>query len=106
MKNPSIETLGIPVKAVTHVVLKVGLSRDHKPQIYSAMAQNAANFILLVVDPETGAFRQIMPEGENHNYPNAPLMSRTGRLYIGAAYSGHLFYFDPKRRPGRRRPDP
>ncbi len=95
VKSPSIETLGIPVKAVTHVVVKVGLSRDGKPQVYSAMAQNAANFILLVIDPETGAFRQILPEGENHNYPNAPILSRSGRLYIGAAYSGHLFYFDP-----------
>lgn len=94
VKNPTVETLGIPVKAVTHVVLKVGLNRDHKPQVYSAMAQNAANFILLVIDPETGSFRQIVPEGEKHNYPNAPIMSRTGRLYIGAAYSGHLFYFD------------
>jgi len=62
VKNPSIETLGIPVKAVTHVVVKVGLNRDGKPQVYSAMAQNAANFILLVVDPEPGAFRQIVPE--------------------------------------------
>ncbi|OGD21670.1 MAG: hypothetical protein A2W03_17185 [Candidatus Aminicenantes bacterium RBG_16_63_16] len=96
-KNPRIETLGIPVKAVTHVVLKVGLNRDGKPRIYSAMAQNAANFILLVIDPETGAFRQIVPEGEKHNYPNAPIMSRSGRLYIGAAYSGHLFYFDPEK---------
>ena len=97
VKNPSVETIGIPVKAVTHVVLKVGLNRDQKPQVYSAMAQNAANFILLVIDPETGAYRQIVPEGEKHNYPNAPIMSRTGRLYIGAAYSGHLFYFDPEK---------
>ena len=97
MKSPKVETLGIPVKAVTHVVLKVGLNREGKPQVYSAMAQNAANFILLVIDPETGAFRQIFPEGEKHNYPNAPIMSRSGRLYIGAAYSGHLFYFDPEK---------
>lgn len=97
VKNPSVQTLGIPVKAVTHVVLKVGLNREKKPQIYSAMAQNAANFILLVIDPETGTFRQIVPEGEKHNYPNAPIMSRSGRLYIGAAYSGHLFYFDPEK---------
>ena len=97
IKNPASETLGIPVKAVTHVVLKVGLNRDKKPQVYSAMAQNAANFILLVIDPETGAFRQIVPEGQNHNYPNAPIMSRSGRLYIGAAYSGHLFCFDPEK---------
>jgi streptogramin lyase len=97
VKNPTVEMLGIPVKAVTHVVLKVGLNRDGKPRIYSAMAQNAANFILLVIDPESGAFRQIVPEGEKHNYPNAPIMGRTGRLYIGAAYSGHLFYFDPEK---------
>jgi streptogramin lyase len=97
VKNVSVETIGIPVKAVTHVAVKVGLNRDKKPQVYSAMAQNAANFILLVIDPETGAFRQIVPEGEKHNYPNAPIMSRDGRLYIGAAYSGHLIYFDPEK---------
>jgi len=96
-KNVKAETIGIPVKAVTHVAVKVGLNRDKKPQIYSAMAQNAANFILLVINPETGAFRQIVPEGEKHNYPNAPIMSRSGRFYIGAAYSGHLFYFDPEK---------
>jgi hypothetical protein len=97
VKSASVETIGIPVKAVTHVALRVGLSRDKKPQIYSAMAQNAANFILLVIDPETGAFRQLVPEGKDNNYPNKPLMSRTGRLYIGAAYSGHLFYFDTEK---------
>jgi streptogramin lyase len=97
VKSATVETIGIPVKAVTHVALRVGLNRDRKPQIYSAMAQNAANFILLVIDPETGAFRQIVPEGKDNNYPNKPLMSRTGRLYIGAAYSGHLFYFDPEK---------
>lgn len=97
MKNVRVETIGIPVKAVTHVVLKVGLNREGKPQVYSAMAQNVDNFILLVINPETGAFRQIVPEGKDHNYPNAPIMSRSGRLYIGAAYSGHLFYFDPEK---------
>jgi streptogramin lyase len=97
VKNVRVETIGIPVKAVTHVVLKVGLNRVGKPQVYSAMAQNADNFILLIINPETGAFRQIVPEGKDHNYPNAPIMSRSGRLYIGAAYSGHLFYFDPEK---------
>lgn len=97
VKEFRTETVGIPVKAVTHVVLKVGPDREGKPQIYAAMAQQADNFILLVIDPETGAFRQFVPKGEKHNYPNAPIMSRSGRLYIGAAYSGHLFYYDPEK---------
>jgi streptogramin lyase len=94
-KNPQIESIGIPVKAVTHVVVKVGSSRKGKAQIYAAMAQQADNFILLAIDPETGRFRRFIPGGAESNYPNAPMMSKTGRLYIGAAYSGHLFYFDP-----------
>lgn len=94
-KDPQIQSIGVPVKAVTHVVLKVGPGREGKGQIYAVMAQQADNFILLVIDPETGRFRQFIPGGMESNYPNAPFMSKTGRLYIGAAYSGHLFCFDP-----------
>jgi len=59
------------------------------------MGQQADNFFVLQIDPETGSFRQFVSEVPSSNYPTAALMSRTGRLYIGAAYAGHLLCFDP-----------
>jgi len=95
LQDFQIKTLGIPVKAVTHVILKIGPDRQGNPQIYAAMAQQADNFIFLVINPKTGEFRQFVPKIAGSNYPNTPFMSKTGRIYIGAANSGHLFCFDP-----------
>jgi len=44
---------------------------------------------------ETGSFRQFVSDVPGSNYPTAALMSRTGKLYVGAAYAGHLLCFDP-----------
>jgi len=61
------------------------------------MGQNADNLFVLQIDPETGAFRQFASTVPNSDFPTATLMSRTGRLYVGAAYAGHLLCFDPAR---------
>jgi streptogramin lyase len=59
------------------------------------MGQQADNLFVLQIDPETGAVRQFVSDVPDANFPTATLMSRTGRLYIGAAYAGHLLSFDP-----------
>ena len=59
------------------------------------MGQQADNLFVLQIELETGTCRQFVSEVPKSNYPTATLMSRTGQLYIGAAYAGHLLRFDP-----------
>ncbi|MDA0711656.1 MAG: hypothetical protein O3B73_15770, partial [bacterium] len=62
---------------------------------YATMGQQGDNLFVLQIDAETGAWRQFMSEVPGSNYPTATLMSRSGRLYVGSAYAGHLLCFDP-----------
>lgn len=89
--------LGIPVRSVNWVRLYAGGNREAVPCLYATMGQQADNLFVLQIDPETGASRQFVSEVPGSNYPTATLMSRTGRLYVGAAYSGHLLCFDPEK---------
>lgn len=95
VENPAVETIGIPVRSVNWVRLHEGKTRDGKPEIYSTMGQNAESLFMLRIDPSTGAFKQYSTDVPNANYPTATMMSRDGRLYIGAAYAGHLLRYDP-----------
>ena len=94
MSHP-IRELGIPVRSVNWVHLHAGRTREGTPCIYAAMGQQADNLFVLQIDPETGAFRQFLSEVPKSNYPTTTLMSRTGKLYVGSAYAGHLHRFDP-----------
>ncbi|MBM3239584.1 hypothetical protein FJZ31_25130, partial [Candidatus Poribacteria bacterium] len=92
-----IRDIGIPVQSVNWVRLHPGRNLDGAPCIYATMGQQADNLFVLQINPETGAFRQFISEVPKSNYPTATLMSRTGRLYVGAAYAGHLLCFDPEK---------
>ena len=92
---PSIRDLGVPVRSVNWVRLHAGRDQQGRPCLYATMGQQADNFFVLQIDPETGKCRQFVAGAAGSNYPTATLMSRTGRLYVGAAYAGHLFRFDP-----------
>jgi outer membrane protein assembly factor BamB len=61
------------------------------------MGQDGGNFFVLSVDPDDGAFTQFAASGERSNNPTAQFASPSGRLYVGAAYSGRLYCFDPDR---------
>ena len=87
--------LGVPVRSVNKVRLFPGRDRRGAPCIYAVMGQQAEDLFVLQIDPETGSFRQFVSDVPGSNYPTAALMSRTGKLYIGAAYAGHLLCFDP-----------
>ena len=91
-----IRDIGIPVRAVTKVRLHAGFNQAGQPCLYAVMGQQADNFFVLQIDPETGKFRQFMSGVKKSNYPITTLMSSTGKLYIGAAYAGHLLCFDPE----------
>ncbi|RKY63205.1 MAG: hypothetical protein DRP99_04515 [Candidatus Latescibacterota bacterium] len=87
--------LGVPVRSVNKVRLFPGRDRRGAPCIYAVMGQQAEDLFVLQIDPETGSLRQFVSDVPGSNYPTAALMSRTGKLYIGAAYAGHLLCFDP-----------
>ena len=93
---PRIRDIGIPVRGVNWVRLHPGRNGEGRPRVYVTMGQQADNLFVLQVDPETGAFQQFVSEVSRSNYPTATLMSRSGRLYIGSAYAGHLLCFDPR----------
>jgi hypothetical protein len=92
-----IREIGIPVRSVSWVRLHVGRDHDGAPRLYATMGQESNNLFILQIDPETGACRQFAASAAGSHHPTASLMSRTGRFYVGAAYSGHLFCFDPER---------
>ena len=92
-----IRDIGIPVQSVNWVRLHPGKNREGIPCIYATMGQHADNLFVLQINPETGAFRQFVSEAPKSNYPTATFMSRTGRLYVGAAYAGQLLCFDPEK---------
>lgn len=91
-----IHEIGIPVRSVNRAHLYAGRNRAGRPCLYATMSQQAENFFVLQIDPETGAFRQLTVQVPESNYTTAALMSRTGTLYIGAAHSGQLYCFDPE----------
>lgn len=92
-----IRAIGIPVRSVSWVRLHAGRDRDGAPRLYATMGQESANLFILQIDPETGACRQFAASAPGSHHPTASLMSRTGRFYVGAASSGHLYCFDPER---------
>jgi hypothetical protein len=95
IKNPEARTIGVPVKSVNWVKTHFGLNANKEPRIYVTMGQQGDNFFVAEVDPQTGAVRQFLGTVKNSNYPTATLMSRSGMLYVGASYAGHLYRFDP-----------
>ncbi len=95
VQKVQVREVGIPVRSVNRASLYAGRNKKGMPCLYATMSQQAENFFVLQIDPDTGAFRQFTAEVPESNYTTAVLMSRTGRLYIGAAHSGHLHCFDP-----------
>ena len=96
MNESPIREIGIPVKSVNWVQLHSGYDQSERPCLYATMGQQAENLFVLQIDPITGNLQQFLSKVPNSNYPTATYMSREGKLYIGAAYVGHLLCFDPK----------
>ena len=95
--QPQLDDVGIPVRSVNRAQLYAGRNRDGTSCLYATMSQQADNFFVLRIDPETGAFQQFTAAVPESNYTTAVFMSpRSGRLYIGAAHSGQLYCFDPQ----------
>jgi len=95
-RSHAVRELGIPVRSVNWVRLFAGQCRTGRPCLYATMGQEADSLFVLQIDPRDGSCRQFGAPVAGANYPTAALMSRTGRLYVGGAYAGHLFCFDPR----------
>ncbi len=93
----TISEIGVPVQSVNWVRLHPGRNHADLPCLYATMGQTADNLFVLQIDPESGECRQFVAEVPSSNFPTATLLSHSGKLYIGAAYSGHLLCFDPGR---------
>ncbi|MBI2192710.1 MAG: hypothetical protein HYU36_12075 [Planctomycetes bacterium] len=94
--HDSIRDLGIPVRSVNWVHLHAGRTAAGKPCLLATMGQQGDNLFVLRIDPETGELRQFVSPVPKSNFPTAVWMSRSGRLYVGAAYAGHLLALDPE----------
>lgn len=92
---PPVREIGVPVHAVNWVHLHPGRRADGVPCLVAAMGQESAPLFVLRIDPDTGACIQRDAAVPKANFPTATCLSRDGRLYIGAAYAGHLLRFDP-----------
>ena len=90
-----VRELGVPVRSVNWVRIHPGHNQAKQPCFHVTMGQQAAGLFVLQVDAPTGQWHQFVTDVASANYPTATLMSRDGRLYIGAAYAGHLLRFDP-----------
>ncbi|MXY48939.1 MAG: hypothetical protein F4Y38_06500 [Gemmatimonadetes bacterium] len=62
----------------------------------AVMGQQAAGFTVVKIDPATGATSQATSPDPTANFPTGALRTRDGRIYVGAAYAGHLHCYDPK----------
>ncbi len=94
-QDARIREVGIPVRAVNRASLYAGRNGAGEPCLYATMSQQADNFFVLQIDPQTGECRQFMADVPESNYTTAVYQARNGRLYIGAADSGQLYCFDP-----------
>ncbi len=59
------------------------------------MGQQAAGFTVVKIDPATGTTSQVNSPDPTANFPTSALRTRDGLVYIGVAYAGHLYRYDP-----------
>lgn len=95
-RTGALRQIGIPVRGVNWVQLFAGRAAGGADCIYAVMGQESAPLFILQIDPRAGALRQFGAPVADANFPTACCMSRSGRLYVGAAYAGRLLCFDPQ----------
>jgi streptogramin lyase len=94
--SPSIRELGVPVKAVNWVRLHPGRTVDGQPSLLASMGQNNGGPFVLDIDLATGHCRQFPVQCAHAEAPTAAMRSlRTGILWVGTAWQGHLHRYDP-----------
>lgn len=90
-----VRELGIPVKGINWVRVHGGALAG-QPSVLLSMGQNNGGLFVCDVDLATGHCRQFPVGAAQADFPTASLRSpRTGILYIGSAWLGHLHRYDP-----------
>ncbi|MDB6095084.1 MAG: hypothetical protein JWM32_2646 [Verrucomicrobia bacterium] len=92
----AVRDLGIPVKGVSWVRLHPGQTADGKASLLATMSQNNGGLFVIAIDLATGHCRQFpVQHRDTSTFSTAAFRSlRTGILYIGSAWDGHLHRFD------------
>ena len=86
----------MPVRSVNWVRIFPALDAEGRDCLVAVMGQQADGFMVVKIDPVTGETDQVTATVPSAHYPTATLLSRSGVIYIGAAYAGCLFCYDPK----------
>ena len=92
---PEIHTIGIPVRSVNWVRVFPTLDAEGRDCLVAVMGQQAAGFTVVKIDPDTGETSQATSPDPAANFPTAAVCCRNGLIYVGAAYAGHLYRYDP-----------
>ena len=88
--------LGTPVRGVNWVRLHPGQTPTGEPSLLASMGQNNGGIFVLDIDLSSGRCRQFSVNTPAADYPSASMRSqRTGKLYVGSAWTGHLHCYDP-----------
>ena len=93
----SISTLGIPVRSVNWVRVFPTWDSEGKDCLVAIMGQQAAGFTVVKIDPNHGKSVQVTASNSMANFPTSAIRSHDGCIYIGAAYAGTLYRYDPIR---------
>ncbi len=94
-KSPQTTAIGVPVKSLNWTRYHFGLDKTGATAIFFTAGQQGAGFFCLAINPATGRFHQYTAPDPKANYPTATCLAKSGKLYIGAAYAGHLYCYDP-----------
>lgn len=88
--------LGTPVRQVNWGQLHPGATADGKPSLLATFGQHGGGLFVTMIDLDTGHCRQFAVKDAASTYPVVSFRSqRSGILYIGSAWDGHLHRFDP-----------
>ncbi len=92
---PHIEEIGIPVKETNWLRLHPWTDEKGEKSLLGTYGQNNGGLFVIDIDLETGHCQQLYTGLEGADYPTAAYRSqKTGILYVGSAYPGHLHAYD------------
>lgn len=92
----TFQEIGIPVKGVNWIRLHPGATADGRASLIGSMGQNNGGLMVIDIDLATGKCRQFNSASPGADYPISAMRSlRTGILWFGTAWDGHLHRFDP-----------
>jgi hypothetical protein len=95
--DPVVRDIGVPVAGVNWLRVHNGATADGKPSALISFGQTNGGLSVADVDLATGHCTQYGPRNPRvSTFPISAIRTlRSGVLYIGSAWDGHLHRFDP-----------